>query len=319
MPTRMIREGLLDSEPMARAGELAEILFTRLMLVADDYGRFDGRVSVICRRCWPIGGPTEREVLERLTALTENGLVVAYEVNGKPFIYIPKFNQRLRTKNPSKYPDPPDADAAPSNVSHRPDIPPTNDSAVRREARSEKREVEARSEKREAQRASGQPPPEPRPPDTATSAGTAAAAVFENLKTQPQPPSLQEARIDSSALTPAGVLAAICVANGIKATAFNPLVIEWAMRGYTSDRLKGAIATARQRKPMPQSIPLAYLDPILASDETKPADTGWRRDPNAAAAKGREVGIHARPGEEMPDFVRRIDEALHERARAQVQ
>lgn len=106
MPNRIIREGLLDSEPLRAAGELAEVLFTRLMLVADDFGRFDGRVTVICRRCWPNGGPDEVDVLERLTKLIEHKLVIAYEVEGKPFIYIPKFKQRTRTAK-SKFPEPP--------------------------------------------------------------------------------------------------------------------------------------------------------------------------------------------------------------------
>jgi hypothetical protein len=109
MPNRILREGLLDSEPLSKSGEKAEVLFMRLLLVADDFGRFDGRLSVICRRCWPLGEPTdpnEMDVLERLTKLTEHKLVVAYEVDGKPFIFIPKFKQRTRASK-SKFPDPP--------------------------------------------------------------------------------------------------------------------------------------------------------------------------------------------------------------------
>jgi hypothetical protein len=109
MPTRLIREGYLDSERISKAGEKAEVLFIRLMLVADDYGRFDGRVSVICRRCWPLGeptDPTEIDVTERLSQLATAGLLIQYEHQGKPFIYIPKFKQRTRATK-SKYPEPP--------------------------------------------------------------------------------------------------------------------------------------------------------------------------------------------------------------------
>lgn len=127
MPSRYIRDGLLDSERLARAGELAEVLFVRLMLVADDYGRFDGRITVMCRKCWPIGDestPSELDIIDRLAALDREGLIRAYEVDGKPYILIPRFRQRTRAQR-SKYPDPP----SPEQVkdSPLPDRCPTND------------------------------------------------------------------------------------------------------------------------------------------------------------------------------------------------
>jgi hypothetical protein len=106
MPNRIIREGFLDSDAISNAGEAAEVLFTRLLLVADDYGRFDGRVTVICRRCWPNGGPNEESIRERLRALVGHELVVMYEVDGKPYLFIPNFKQRSRAMK-SKYPPPP--------------------------------------------------------------------------------------------------------------------------------------------------------------------------------------------------------------------
>lgn len=106
MPARVIREGFLDSDAVAAAGEAAEAFFLRLALRADDYGRFDGRITVICRACWPLGGPTEDDVAKRLEALIRAGIVQRYEVNGKPYLLIPKFRQRMRTPR-SKFPDPP--------------------------------------------------------------------------------------------------------------------------------------------------------------------------------------------------------------------
>lgn len=127
MPNRILREGYLDSEKLRLAGELAEVLFVRLMLVCDDFGRFDGRVSVICRRCWPICGPTDEDVLTRLVALTGNGLVVTYEVDGKPFIYIPNFKQRTRSPG-SKFPNPPTGSQ--SNDGPTAVMPPSTDGQV---------------------------------------------------------------------------------------------------------------------------------------------------------------------------------------------
>ena len=110
MPNRIMREGFLDAEAISRAGELAEVLFTRLILVADDYGRFDGRLTVICRRCWPNGGPDEESVKERLVALAKHGLIVRYEVDGKPYLFLPNFKQRSRAMK-SKFPPPSPADS----------------------------------------------------------------------------------------------------------------------------------------------------------------------------------------------------------------
>lgn len=264
MPSRMIREGLLDSDPLRAAGEAAEVLFTRLMLVADDYGRFDGRVTVICRRCWPLGGPDEYEVLQRLAALVREKLVTLYDVDGKPFIYLPKFNQRLRLKNPSKYPDPPGEGqgcaqmpaVAPSPVSHPPDTRPAGDRPMRAEVEVE---VEVEEKRTRAGAAGSSSAPD--------SAGSRGAAALQGLKAL----SLQEAKIDGGPETPAAHLASVLKANGCSGNAFHPLLVEWAREGVTVDRLKDVIARARQRPGKEKGdIGPAYLDKIL-HDETKPA------------------------------------------------
>lgn len=123
MPSRYIRADYLDSEIVGMASEAGEVTFLRLMLVADDFGRFDGRLTVICRKCWPLGldkDPKADEIEKRLQHLEHTGLIVRYEVDGKPFIFIPKFKQRTRA-NKSKYPDPP------RNDGRMPDMPQTDD------------------------------------------------------------------------------------------------------------------------------------------------------------------------------------------------
>lgn len=111
MPNRILRDDLLDSDRIASAGELAVMLWVRLVLVADDFGRFDGRITKICRKCWPAGGdPGEAEVRTRLQALVQAHLVVMYDADGKTFLFIPNFRQRTRADR-SKYPPPP-ADGA---------------------------------------------------------------------------------------------------------------------------------------------------------------------------------------------------------------
>lgn len=297
MPSRLIREGFLDSDALAQAGEAAEVLFTRLMLVADDYGRFDGRVTVICRRCWPLGGPSEGAVAERLAALAAAGLVQAYEVDGKPFICITKFNQRLRLKNASKYPDPPEQSTGIAQTHG------TGQTNARQMPVACAPEVEVEVEV-------NQPPPTTE--RTGDVGVPAIAAGGGNGEVQPQNP-------DSKALE----LASICIVNRVTGATLNsPHIAQWLREGVSPKLLRDSIAEARATtKPEPALIPIKYLLPIVERLRAgpRPSDGAWRKDEKRAIAKGVEVGVSPRAGEEMFAFIARIDQALQERARSQVQ
>lgn len=116
MPSRYIREGWLDSARIAKAsgagGPGAEVLMLRLMLVADDWGRLDGRPVVILRKCWPSedefdgAAPSKTQLAAWLKALADADLISLYEIDGKPFVQIERFGQRTRAKQ-SKFPAPP--------------------------------------------------------------------------------------------------------------------------------------------------------------------------------------------------------------------
>lgn len=142
-----------------------------------------------------------------------------------------------------------------------------------------------------------------------------APKVLETPPGEHEPLSLAEARIDPE--TPAAILASVCVANGIKATPFHPMLVEWARDGFTAEGIKAAIAKARMRKGE-GSIPVAYLDPILR-DDSKPIDSAWRQDDGKAEALAMDLGIRgAKTGEDRASFHSRIEQALAERARRQV-
>lgn len=106
MPTRLIREGILDSDAVNSLSFRGEILYRRLMSVADDHGRFDGRLEIIRSRLfalvfnrWQVS-----DVAEAIDECCKVGLVRRYVVDNKPYILIQKFNQQTRSK--PKYPDP---------------------------------------------------------------------------------------------------------------------------------------------------------------------------------------------------------------------
>jgi len=112
MPNRLIREGMIDSprmETLAREGGwAAEVFYRRLQQVADDYGRFDGRVSMLKARCYPTLLDTVRDAdIEKwLTSCIQCGLVHAYFVKGVRYVEVCDFRQRRRA-NGSKFPSPP--------------------------------------------------------------------------------------------------------------------------------------------------------------------------------------------------------------------
>ena len=106
MPNRILRDTALDSDRIAGIDEGSEVLFYRLIMLADDFGRFDGRVSVIRGRAFALRQTvTEREIERRLAQLSKSQLIHRYKVADKPYISIPRFGQRQRAEK-SKFPPP---------------------------------------------------------------------------------------------------------------------------------------------------------------------------------------------------------------------
>lgn len=105
MPSRIIREGITTSEPLSFVSFEAETLFYRLLVTADDFGLYDGRPVIVRARCMPLRDVTAAQVDGWLRELAEYALIVLYEVDGRPYLAIPKFKQRTRNAAP-KYPLP---------------------------------------------------------------------------------------------------------------------------------------------------------------------------------------------------------------------
>ena len=106
MPNRILRDTALDSDRIAGVDEGSEVLFYRLIMLADDFGRFDGRVSVIRGRAFALRQTvTEKEIERRLSQLSKAQLIQRYKVADKPYISIPRFGQRQRAEK-SKFPAP---------------------------------------------------------------------------------------------------------------------------------------------------------------------------------------------------------------------
>ncbi len=108
MPNRMIRESLLSSEKFNSLGWFEQSTYIRLILLADDYGRLDGREMIIKSYGFPIDDKVTKSAISKaISALVKVGLLQRYEVNDKPYLLFPNWEryQRLRSKN-SKCPPP---------------------------------------------------------------------------------------------------------------------------------------------------------------------------------------------------------------------
>lgn len=108
MPNRILKESIRESDSIDSLNWFQEVFFYRLIVSCDDYGRFDGRTSVIKNRLFPLKEDlTLKNVADAIQKLVSVGLVVLYEHDGKPFLYLPSWtaHQNVRAKR-SKYPEP---------------------------------------------------------------------------------------------------------------------------------------------------------------------------------------------------------------------
>lgn len=111
MPNRIIKESIRTSDSINDLSWFEEVLFYRLIVSCDDYGRFDGRTAIIKGACFPLkDGVTVKNIESALSKLVSAGLVKRYVVDGKPYLSLPAWEQHqsIRAKK-SKYPSPDDS------------------------------------------------------------------------------------------------------------------------------------------------------------------------------------------------------------------
>lgn len=129
MPNRILRDGILSSEPVCSLGWAEEVFYRRLMSVVDDHGRFHALPKLIRAACYPlqIDKVSDADIGKWIAACATAGLVSVYPAaDGKRYIEIVKFGQQVRSK--SKYPPPVDGQCA------QPKSPASNCSQVKSDA-----------------------------------------------------------------------------------------------------------------------------------------------------------------------------------------
>ena len=125
MPNRLLRDGVCTSDAINLLSSDAEVMFYRLLVVADDYGYMDARTAILKAQCFPLKeSATVPKIETWLTELAKAGLIQRYSVDGKPFLAIAKWEQRVRSR--PKYASPESAGCQPI-VGQVSDKVPTDD------------------------------------------------------------------------------------------------------------------------------------------------------------------------------------------------
>jgi hypothetical protein len=105
MPDRIIRDELLRSPRYRRlTTDTARLLFVHILLSVDSFGNMEAHASAVedCLR-----RPTDAETAARLLdELSDAELIRMYSVEGKKYLHVPRFRQRLRYLK-GKHPRPP--------------------------------------------------------------------------------------------------------------------------------------------------------------------------------------------------------------------
>lgn len=108
MANRVVRAGILDSEPVNKLTWAGEVFYRRLMSVLDDYGRCDARTSILRTKLYPlrIDKVSEPDIVKWISECEKAGLVRKYQVDGKEYLEMFNFGQTVRIKK-ARVPPPP--------------------------------------------------------------------------------------------------------------------------------------------------------------------------------------------------------------------
>lgn len=118
MPNRILKESVCASDTIDRLDWFQEVVFYRLIVSADDYGRLDARPQLLKSRLFPLKETlAATQVAQAVQRLEEVGLVRCYQVEGQPYLLLRGWeaHQKIRTKR-LRYP-PPEDDGNPAQTS----------------------------------------------------------------------------------------------------------------------------------------------------------------------------------------------------------
>lgn len=110
MPTRVVRDAILDSERYHSVDKPARLAYLELLLCVDDFALMPLSDVYLKRHTTAFEGMGKTAIDTILAALHDADLVRIYETAGARFGFLPRFRNSPRAKKP-KWPVPPDTPA----------------------------------------------------------------------------------------------------------------------------------------------------------------------------------------------------------------
>ena len=114
MGNRILKDSILTSQNLNRLNWFEQVMFTRLIVSADDYGIFFADSVLLTRMLFPRDpSVTEDMIREGLDRMEKEHLIKRYTVKAEPYLQLVtwKNHQRLR-ESKKHHPFPEDADGA---------------------------------------------------------------------------------------------------------------------------------------------------------------------------------------------------------------
>ena len=108
MPNRIIKESVCTSETLDGLNWFEEVFWYRLIVTCDDFGRMDARAPILKSRMFPLKPRVTNKAIQlALKKLSDAGLVILYEFEGRPYLQLTKWSKHQQKRaNNSKYPAP---------------------------------------------------------------------------------------------------------------------------------------------------------------------------------------------------------------------
>ena len=119
MPNRIIKESIKRSPEIDRLTWFEEVVFYRLIVTADDYGRLDGRMIVLKNDLFPTKDTVTRKAVEdAVKKLVSVGLLVPYvdAESNMPYLYFRRWDKQRERRSESFPPDIPISTFSPSRI-----------------------------------------------------------------------------------------------------------------------------------------------------------------------------------------------------------
>lgn len=108
MPNRIIKESICTSDTTDKMTWFEEVFFYRLMVNADDFGRYDARPRILNARLFPLKNDIrEDQIVNALYRLSLLDIVRVYIYDERPYLQLKTWSEHQQIRNKrSKYPEP---------------------------------------------------------------------------------------------------------------------------------------------------------------------------------------------------------------------